>query len=171
MPAGPSPCVRDARPRLTPWVRVAFAAVLAAGAVAPVPAGAQLISPGKLSAAHAELEGLRNCTQCHRLRQKGVDRELCLACHTPLADRIRRDAGFHATLEERDCATCHKDHFGREFDILRLDTLAFDHELTGYGLTGLHRDADCRACHTPSLVEDAAVRLSLIHISEPTRPY
>lgn len=158
MDRSPSFRVRDSRSRSSRWARVLFAAVLAAGAGAPAPAGAQLISPGKLSAAHAELEGLRNCTQCHRLRQKGVDRELCLACHTPLSDRIRGDAGFHATLEERDCAACHKDHFGRDFDVLRLDTLAFDHERTGYGLTGLHRDAGCRACHTPSLVEDAAVR-------------
>ncbi|HSG48905.1 MAG TPA: cytochrome c3 family protein, partial [Longimicrobiales bacterium] len=158
MPTGSSSRVRDGRRRFSRWGGVALAAVLAAGAAGPAPAGGQLISPGELSAAHAGLEGLRNCTQCHRLRQKGVDRELCLGCHTPLAHRIRGEAGFHATLAERDCAACHKDHFGREFDVLRLDTLAFDHDRTGYGLTGLHRDTGCRECHTASLVEDPAVR-------------
>jgi hypothetical protein len=38
----------------------ALATVLAAGT-----AGADVFSPGPLSNAHANLEGLKNCTQCH----------------------------------------------------------------------------------------------------------
>ncbi len=129
-----------------------------AGAGLPVPASGQLISPGRLSAVHEELEGIRNCTACHRLRQKGVDRERCLACHTPLAERVAGEKGFHATLPEPDCAACHKDHFGRDFDVLHFDTLAFEHERGGYALTGGHRDAGCRDCHVPAFLEDQEVR-------------
>lgn len=124
----------------------------------PFPVGGQLISPGRLSSAHEALEGIRNCTACHRLRQKGVDRDRCLACHTPLADRVAAGKGVHGTLPQRDCAACHKDHFGRDFDILRFDTLTFDHEQTGYALTGGHRDTGCRDCHTPAFLEDDEVR-------------
>ena len=71
-----------------------------ASLLAPGPGQAQIISPGELSAAHRELDGLRGCTQCHRLRQRGIDRSLCLECHTPLAERLGRDVGFHATLPQ-----------------------------------------------------------------------
>ncbi len=45
-----------------------------------IPATAQ-ISPGKLSKAHAHLEGVANCTQCHTLGKK-VSNEKCMACHS-----------------------------------------------------------------------------------------
>lgn len=137
--------------RLVTWIGAGCAAL--AG-----PTSAQLISPGRLGAAHAELEGMRNCTSCHRLRQQGIDPELCLACHTPLAGRLERDVGFHATLAEEDCAVCHKDHFGEDFQLVRFDTLEFDHGRTGYDLEGAHGEAGCRDCHTPSLVTDEGVR-------------
>ena len=137
---------------------VPLLAVLLLGLEPATPLSGQLISPGRLSAPHEALEGIRNCTACHRLRQKGVDRERCLGCHTPLARRVEEGRGFHATLPERDCAACHKDHFGRDFDVLRFDTLAFEHERGGYALTGAHRETGCRDCHVPALVEDAEVR-------------
>ena len=122
-----------------------------------VPVRAQLISPGKLTAAHARFEGISNCTMCHALGQRGVEPAKCLACHTPLRARIRRDEGFHATVE-RDCGSCHKDHFGRDFDPIRFDTDAFDHRETGYPLVGEHAGADCRSCHTPEFITAADVR-------------
>jgi predicted CXXCH cytochrome family protein len=121
------------------------------------PSLAQLISPGKLFEAHARLEGITNCTTCHSLGQRGIEPAKCLACHTPLRARVRAGEGFHATVST-DCATCHKDHFGRDFDPIRLDTDAFDHRDTGYPLLGEHARADCRSCHKPELVTDADVR-------------
>lgn len=121
-------------------------------------AGAQLISPGKLSAAHADLEGIRNCTQCHELRKQGISQTLCLRCHTPLANRLATDRGFHASLPDKACASCHKEHFGVDFALVRMDTLTFDHERAGYPLDGGHLDVSCRACHTPDHVTDEAVR-------------
>lgn len=116
------------------------------------PAHAQLVSPGKLSAPHAELEGLRRCTDCHRLRERGIANDLCLDCHTDLRTRIAESRGFHATVGDRSCAECHKDHFGEDFALVRLDTAAFDHGEAGFALEGGHRRVACRDCHTASYV-------------------
>lgn len=124
----------------------------------PGAAGAQLLSPGKLTAAHADLEGIRNCTACHRLRERGIANDRCLDCHVPLRTRIAEGRGLHATLGGRDCAGCHKDHFGRDFESVRLDTTAFAHDTVGFELSDAHRALACRECHTPSLVRAADVR-------------
>jgi hypothetical protein len=127
-------------------------------ATTPGHGAAQLISPGALARPHAELEGIRNCTRCHELGRRGVAPELCLDCHTPLAGRLARDEGFHATLAVTDCASCHRDHYGDDFALIKLDTLAFDHARAGFQLEGAHRDAGCRSCHAPDRVVDAEVR-------------
>jgi hypothetical protein len=125
---------------------------------APTAGHAQLISPGKLSEAHTELEGLRNCTQCHRLGNRGIDPTLCLECHEPLARRVDEQTGYHADLEDPDCASCHKDHFGLDFDVLRFDSLSFDHDEAGFELVDAHGEIDCRDCHEPQLIIDPQVR-------------
>lgn len=122
-----------------------------------VPARAQLISPGALTAAHADLEGIRNCTSCHALGRRGVDPGKCLSCHTPLRTRIAQRQGFHAGVS-RDCGSCHKDHFGRAFDPVRLATGSFDHSRTGFRLVGRHLNQTCRACHRPEYITDPEVR-------------
>jgi len=38
------------------------------------------ISPGDLSNAHKDLEGMSNCTKCHALGEK-VENNKCLDCH------------------------------------------------------------------------------------------
>lgn len=121
-------------------------------------AGAQLISPGKLSRAHERLEGIRHCTECHELRQRGITNARCLACHKPLAARIAARRGFHADLASKNCAECHKEHFGRDFAVLRFDTTGFDHRKTGFTLEGHHAELACRKCHRASLIADSAVR-------------
>src|SRR5512134_2620274 len=94
----------------------------------------QLISPGKLSSAHEELEGVRACTNCHELRKTGASNAKCLSCHDPLAARITAGRGYHAKLAQQPCAECHEEHFGREFKLVRLDADSFDHARTGYAL-------------------------------------
>ena len=84
-------------------------------------AQAQLLSPGRLAQAHVELEGLRNCTSCHALGQRGVSAERCLDCHEELSTRIAEGTGYHATVPEDACADCHQDHLGEDFDLRRLD--------------------------------------------------
>jgi len=140
------------------WLQVLLTAACLAG-VAPRDGHAQLISPGELSTAHADLEGMRNCTNCHELRQRGVAETLCLACHQPLAAQMTAGRGYHATLDE-SCGSCHKEHGGRDLDIVRFDSLTFEHESqAGFALTGAHSEATCRDCHTPPLITTPAVRL------------
>jgi hypothetical protein len=120
--------------------------------------GAQL-SPGDLSNAHKGLEGMSNCTQCHDIGSK-VSNDKCLACHKEIKYRTDRNAGYHASGEVRgkDCATCHSDHHGRNFDMVRFEEKNFKHNLTGYDLTGAHKTIDCRKCHQADFVEDAGLK-------------
>lgn len=117
------------------------------------------ISPGELSQAHAKLEGMSNCTQCHDLGSKVSDKK-CLECHTEIQSLIKRKKGYHAAAEVRnkDCFSCHSDHHGRKFDMVRFDEDAFNHDLTGYELEGQHGVIDCKKCHAPENIADAEIR-------------
>lgn len=132
-------------------------AFLLSAALLPGSAAAQL-SPGKLSQAHAQLEGSTGCLQCHAPR-KGVAAERCLECHGALAARIRQGEGLHAGEAYRSCETCHIEHHGREFELIYWGEAgrdAFDHGKTGWPLQGAHADAGCRDCHRPENLENAA---------------
>lgn len=137
--------------------RVALLSAVLGGAGAAA-SEAQLISPGELSAVHVDLEGVRNCTQCHELRQRGASDARCLTCHAPLSVRIERGRGLHGSYTGQDCATCHKEHLGPSAELVRFDTLAFSHEVVGFELNGAHGAANCRSCHTEKLVRDREVR-------------
>jgi hypothetical protein len=118
---------------------------------------AQLLSPGELAASHAELEGLRNCTSCHQLGKSGVSAEKCLSCHEELRVRIDARRGYHASLPDGDCASCHQDHLGDDFALVRFDERSLDHGAVGFELELSHAQVDCRGCHEPSLVRDPLV--------------
>ena len=138
---------------------VILAAVVATTMLARVsPLDAQLISPGKLASAHGEFEGIRQCTQCHKLRQKGPSTEKCLTCHTPLQTRIERGDGLHGAYDMEGCAKCHRDHLGREYRMMAFDTAAFAHDSVDYALVDAHADIGCRDCHTADLVAASDVR-------------
>lgn len=117
------------------------------------------LSPGDLTDAHAHLEGLSNCTQCHTLGDK-VSNEKCMACHEFLTDRIERGQGYHASYEVKgkDCFTCHSEHHGRKFEMIRFDKNIFNHNLTGYQLEGAHKRTDCRECHQADNIIDFEIR-------------
>jgi hypothetical protein len=135
---------------------VLLAGLLALGA--PHALRAQLLSPGRLAQAHASLEGMNNCTQCHDLGRPGISNAKCLDCHTTLRDRIEAREGLHATYRTRSCAACHRDHFGTDFQLVRFDTARFNHKDAGFELRQAHREVTCRDCHTPALIVDSAVR-------------
>jgi len=71
--------------------------------------------------------------------------------------RIEAGSGYHATVTPDDCATCHQDHLGEAFDLVRLDERAFDHSALGFPLELGHAELGCRDCHEPSLVRDPVV--------------
>lgn len=117
------------------------------------------LSPGKLTQAHAHLEGMFKCTDCHVLGGK-LDNNKCLQCHEEIQTLIDQNRGYHSSKEVRgqDCAKCHSEHHGRNFDMMRFDQDNFDHDLTGYELTGGHRRIECRDCHIPDYISDRELK-------------
>ena len=117
------------------------------------------LSPGPLTWSHADLEGITNCTQCHTLGEK-VSNDKCLGCHKEIQSLLNRQAGYHASREAKgkDCSSCHSEHHGRNFEMVRLDEANFNHNQAGYELTGAHRRIDCRQCHIPDLIGDPELK-------------
>ncbi|HEX7344799.1 MAG TPA: hypothetical protein VF398_11070 [bacterium] len=124
------------------------------------PAAAQ-ISPGKLSTSHQTLEGMANCTKCHQLGAEVSD-ENCRGCHKAVAERIAAQKGYHASADvvTKTCSTCHREHNGREYDLVYWPQgqKKFAHALTGYRLEGAHEERDCRACHQPSFIRQGTFK-------------
>jgi hypothetical protein len=123
-----------------------------------LPISAQ-ISPGALSEPHAHLEGISNCTKCHILREK-VSNEKCLDCHQAIKARISGNRGYHSSPEVKgkDCASCHSDHHGVKFQMIRFDTAQFNHSLTGYNLQGSHSEINCKSCHKRDFITDPGIK-------------
>jgi len=137
------------------WI---FPAVLLCLLFHALPLSAQL-SPGDLAEAHKHLEGISNCTKCHVLRQK-VSNEKCLACHTEIDARINAGRGYHASGEVngKECASCHNDHHGRNFEMIRFEKDNFDHSFAGYKLQGKHGQIDCSQCHKQEFIADTELK-------------
>ena len=117
------------------------------------------ISPGDLSNPHAHLEGMSNCTQCHVLGNK-VSNEKCLLCHTEIQQRINLQKGYHSSagIIGKQCITCHNEHHGKNFQLIRLDTAKFDHNLTGYSLSIPHAKRGCKDCHDIKFIADQKIK-------------
>ncbi len=117
------------------------------------------ISPGQLSQAHANIEGISNCTQCHILGEK-VSNLKCLTCHLEIQSLLNQNRGYHSSDEVRnqDCFACHSDHHGRKFDMVRFDEGQFDHNLTGYTLEGQHDQTECKSCHQADHIANAEIK-------------
>jgi hypothetical protein len=113
------------------------------------------ISPGDLSKSHANLEGVSNCTQCHSVGNK-VTREKCLDCHKEIKANILAKKGYHSSPEamRKNCAECHTDHHGKEFNMIKLNKKLFNHNLTGFVLKGEHAKQECKACHNSDNIQD-----------------
>ncbi len=115
-------------------------------------ASAQL-SPGPLSHWHSNLEGITNCTTCHSIG-KLISNVKCLSCHKEIQTRVDKGIGYHATIKSKECAGCHQEHLGKNYEIVRFDTSSFDHSSMGFSLTGKHKEIGCRSCHNPSKISD-----------------
>jgi hypothetical protein len=105
----------------------------------------EVISPGPLASAHADLEGVSRCNECHSLLG-GTPDARCLECHDEIRARMDEGLGFHGGLEGR-CAGCHGDHLGRDADLLGLDREGFAHDQALFALRGAHADVPCDDCH------------------------
>lgn len=136
---------------VSPIVRVVALATLTwlmSSTVAHAQLGS-LLSPGRLAKAHANLEGLSNCRQCHEWGGRKVAVGKCLACHKPIEERMVKHSGVHKDVKD-DCVACHREHAGVDSDLRGFDPATFDHALwTGFALEGRHAtlEAGCAACH------------------------
>lgn len=132
-------------------MRNAIRVLLLALVTVSVSAGAegqlgQLISPGPLAKAHAELEGAQNCGKCHEQGRR-VSAVRCLACHKAVAARIAQKKGVHRNVSN-DCVACHVEHAGRDAELRPFDRKHFDHAAeTGFPLDGRHAPLACEQCH------------------------
>jgi predicted CXXCH cytochrome family protein len=117
------------------------------------------ISPGELSQPHATLEGVSNCTQCHSVA-KQVTNAKCLACHKEIQTRITAKKGYHSSSEVRGktCASCHNEHHGRNFKLIKFDKNKFNHALSGFILKGKHAKTECKECHKPAFISDPTLK-------------
>jgi hypothetical protein len=107
-----------------------------------------LVSPGRLSQAHASLEGITSCLSCHTAGQ-GVSASKCLTCHKPIAERIAQKRGVHRNVTT-DCVSCHVEHAGVDAELRPFDTRKFNHAAeTRFALDGGHAPlaATCVSCH------------------------
>ncbi|MBU1100938.1 MAG: cytochrome C [Bacteroidetes bacterium] len=106
------------------------------------------ISPGELTTAHSNLEGMSNCTKCHEIGDKVHD-DKCLDCHKEIKELVFLKKGYHSNkaVSSKNCIQCHSEHHGRNFQIVRFDESNFDHSKTGHKLSGKHTFLKCEKCH------------------------
>jgi hypothetical protein len=129
------------------WLVIAVAL-----AFAPRIARAQLMSPGPLSQAHANIDTDDDCKRCHESGNKVVAK-LCFACHKDLDAEMSAGRGLHGKqYKAKPCEECHVEHVGKNAKLVRwpggaMDKL--DHALTGYPLEQAHaKVSPCTKCHT-----------------------
>lgn len=136
-------------------------ASLALGVFLPGKAEAQ-ISPGPLSRAHASLDLQLGCAQCHGNRREPVTQR-CLSCHREIAWQQQQRRGYHARDGRGECASCHPEHAGRDFDLIQWPSGSperFDHGDAGWTLDGKHGDVKCADCHKAAFRVSAAARVA-----------
>ncbi len=116
------------------------------------------ISPGPLSEAHQSLEGMGNCLQCHELGERETT-TLCLDCHGEIGRLREAGRGLHAREGSGDCASCHPEHGGRDFDVVGFEggPGGFDHGRAGWPLDGAHATVACESCHRERFLDPPIV--------------
>ncbi len=150
-----------ARCSVPPLRHLLGASLLAVAVLTPMSATAQ-ISPGPLARPHASLDVPLGCAKCHGGRREPTTRR-CLACHREIAAVRQAQRGYHAREGKGDCASCHPDHAGRDFALIKWPTgseKAFDHYAAGWSLEGKHAETACADCHRASFRVDASATLS-----------
>lgn len=147
--------------RRSPGRRQTLRAALAAWLLCGGAAIHAQVSPGPLSAAHADLDSPTRCLECHAPGAESIDQR-CLACHPEIAYMVDRDRGLHGREDLVDCAKCHPEHGGREFDLIAwegADATRFDHGRTGWPLEDKHATVKCRDCHDARRQRSDVVKL------------
>lgn len=122
-------------------------------------------SPGKVtakSAAGVEIQGYtshadfeKKCVDCHEPLTSNLASK-CLNCHNNVEQQITTGSGIHSQLATiNECASCHPEHRGREFDPTTAAFTLFDHSTAGFSLNWHQVNYDatplqCSECHKNS---------------------
>lgn len=113
-------------------------------------------SPGDLSNAHANLEGMSNCDKCHTSGDE-VQNSKCLSCHTEINTLVNSGRGLHAReAKGKMCYACHSEHHGRGYKLMSFNQKGFDHGRAGYVLQGKHLQLSCAGCHQAKYIKGNA---------------
>ena len=104
-------------------------------------------NPGPLASPHSNLEG--DCQACHAGDFSRVKDESCTACHSNMGLHVSEKTQPDTSFEEGRCASCHRDHKGRE-------SLA---EQNKHFL-----GADCASCH--SEIKTVAPKTETLAVSD-----
>ncbi len=157
---------------LTQWRRAIQAGAALVLLVTAASSWAQ-ISPGPLSKAHKQLNGVAHCVDCHHPTKTEF---ACLHCHKEIAARVAAKRGLHASLSDgpnpsRECRRCHVEHKGEDTPLIRWKPSPgnFDHSKTGWALEGKHATLACNRCHNPEHVREPEIRE--IEIKEARRSF
>ncbi len=122
------------------------------GCVTPAHADSvnDLLLPGEVIQGHVKYES--DCSNCHKDFDKSAQSGLCKDCHKEIAKDVAEKRGYHGLMkDEKECKECHTEHQGRNARIAVLNTINFDHLVTGFELKGGHLNDKvlCKDCHSP----------------------
>jgi hypothetical protein len=118
--------------------------------------GNGMFSPGSLSAqarpkvslggvsSHAEIKA---CASCHvPAWGKETMADRCMNCHADVRLQLENRGPLHGKVPQGEkCRSCHSEHHGPKAPLTHL--ARFDHDWTGFKLTGKHTQSDCQSCH------------------------
>jgi hypothetical protein len=99
---------------------------------------------------HAAFE--KQCRNCHEPLTSTLAQK-CLSCHADVSQQAQSRLGVHSKIANLDqCASCHPDHKGRNFDPTLASLQLFDHSKTTFSLDWHQENYDatpmeCKACH------------------------
>ncbi len=109
-----------------------------------------LISPGDVIEGHKKYQN--ECIKCHDRFDRKKQKSKCLDCHKEVRDDLNKRIGYHGrkkAIHIQECSTCHTEHKGRKYDVVKLNKLTFDHQYTDFKLKGEHKKISCESCHKP----------------------
>lgn len=98
---------------------------------------------------HAELQ----CAACHKGSISEPVSARCQSCHS--------FSDTHVGQMAEDCGTCHQESGWAA-------AVMFDHDLSGFPLTGLHAIAPCESCHDSNRFHDAPEECVDCHLEDDT---
>jgi len=99
---------------------------------------------------HADFE--KRCGFCHDPLRTDLATK-CLECHSEINQQLQTKQGIHSKIDNvNQCAECHPEHHGRDFNPTQAAYQLFDHSTTGFSLNWHQENYDasplqCTACH------------------------